>query len=119
MNPRRLGRIVRHKRVRRKVHGTAERPRLVVFRSARHIYAQVVDDDAGHTIVSAGSIERAFKELTPSGGNRGGAAVLGGLLAERARQKGVEAVAFDRNGYLYHGRVKAVADAAREGGLVF
>lgn len=119
MNPRRLGRIVRHKRVRRKVHGTAERPRLVVFRSARHIYAQVVDDDAGHTIVSAGSIERAFKELTPSGGKREGAAVLGGLLAERARQKGVEAVVFDRNGYLYHGRVKAVADAAREGGLVF
>lgn len=110
---------MRHKRVRRKVHGTAERPRLVVFRSARHIYAQVVDDDAGHTIVSAGSTERAFKDLAPSGGNREGAAVLGRLLVERAKEKGVEAVVFDRNGYLYHGRAKAVAEAAREGGLVF
>ncbi len=119
MNPKRLGRIVRHKRVRRRIHGAAGRPRLVVFRSARHIYAQIVDDTTGRTMVSVGSIERAFKETGSSGRNVEGAAALGKLLVERARAKGVGAVVFDRNGYLYHGRVKALADAAREGGLVF
>ena len=115
----RLARVARHERVRRKVHGTTERPRLVVFRSARHIYAQVVDDSASHTIVSACSLEKAFKDLAPRGGNRQGAAAVGKLIAERAKGRGVEAVVFDRNGYLYHGRVKVLADAAREGGLRF
>ena len=110
---------MRHRRVRRRVCGTSERPRLVVFRSACHIYAQLVDDAVGHTLVAAGSTESAFKALAPSGGNRQGATALGKLLAERARAKGVEAVVFDRNGYQFHGRVKALAEAAREGGLVF
>lgn len=110
---------MRHKRVRRKVRGTPDRPRLVVFRSARHIYAQVVDDTVGHTVVSAASTERVFGELAPSGGNRQGAQALGRLLAMRAVENGITRVVFDRNGYFFHGRVKALADAAREGGLVF
>ena len=105
-----------HKRIRRKVAGSTERPRLAVFRSVKHIYAQVIDDAVGHTLAAASSNE---KNGIKSGGNVAGAKAVGKLLAERAKEKGVKSVVFDRGGYLYHGRVKALADAAREGGLEF
>ena len=104
-----------HKRIRRRVAGTSERPRLAVFRSLKHIYAQVIDDGAGHTLAAASSDEKNGQ----SGGNVEGAKAIGKLVAERAKEKGVEAVVFDRGGYLYHGRVKALADAARVAGLKF
>jgi large subunit ribosomal protein L18 len=104
-----------HKRLRRRVQGTPERPRLAVFRSLNHIYAQVIDDDQGHTLVSASSLEKNGA----SGGNVAGAKSIGKLVAERAKEKGIKSVVFDRGGYLYHGRVKALADAAREAGLEF
>ena len=105
-----------HKRIRRKVAGNTERPRLAVFRSVKHIYAQVIDDSVGHTVAAASSNE---KSGIKSGGNVAGAKAVGKLLAERAKEKGVKSVVFDRGGYLYHGRVKALAEAAREGGLEF
>jgi large subunit ribosomal protein L18 len=105
-----------HKRIRRKVAGSTERPRLAVFRSVKHIYAQVIDDTVGHTLAAASSNE---KSGIKSGGNVAGAKAVGKLLAERAKEKGVKSVVFDRGGYLYHGRVKALAEAAREGGLKF
>ena len=105
-----------HKRIRRKVAGSTARPRLAVFRSVKHIYAQVIDDSVGHTLAAASSAE---KKDVKSGGNVAGAKAVGKLLAERAKEKGVKSVVFDRGGYLYHGRVKALADAAREGGLEF
>ena len=105
-----------HKRIRRKVAGSTERPRLAVFRSVKHIYAQVIDDTVGHTLAAASSNE---KSGIKSGGNVAGAKAVGKLLAERAQEKGVKSVVFDRGGYLYHGRVKALAEAAREGGLKF
>jgi large subunit ribosomal protein L18 len=104
-----------HKRIRRRVRGTPERPRLAVFRSLKHIYAQVIDDVKGHTVVAASSAEENGK----NGGNVAGAATIGKLVAERAKDKGVNAVVFDRGGYLYHGRVKALAEAARKAGLEF
>src|SRR5487761_2762036 len=106
-----------HKRIRQRVHGTAERPRLAVFRSLSHIYAQVIDDRKGHTLASASSSEK--KAGVATGGNLAGAKAIGKLVAERAKEKGVERVVFDRGGYLYHGRIKALADAAREAGLEF
>jgi large subunit ribosomal protein L18 len=106
-----------HKRIRRKVAGNTQRPRLAVFRSVKHIYAQVIDDSVGHTLAAASSNEKS--DGIKSGGNVAGAKAVGKLLAERAKEKGVKSVVFDRGGYLYHGRVKALADAAREGGLVF
>ena len=105
-----------HKRIRRKVAGNTARPRLAVFRSVKHIYAQVIDDSVGHTVAAASSNE---KSGIKSGGNVAGAKAVGKLLAERAKEKGVKSVVFDRGGYLYHGRVKALAEAAREGGLIF
>ena len=105
-----------HKRIRKKVAGSTERPRLAVFRSVKHIYAQVIDDAVGHTLAAASSNEKGGVK---SGGNVAGAKAVGKLLAERARDKGVKSVVFDRGGYLYHGRVKALAEAAREGGLEF
>jgi large subunit ribosomal protein L18 len=105
-----------HKRIRAKIHGTAERPRLAVFRSIKHIYAQLIDDAAGRTLVSASSNE---KGVSTSGGNVAGAKEIGKALAERATTKGIKRIVFDRGGYLYHGRVKALADAAREAGLEF
>jgi large subunit ribosomal protein L18 len=105
-----------HKRIRKRLTGTQERPRLTVFRSLNHIYAQVIDDQQGHTIVSAGSIE---KSLNAKGGNVAGAKLIGKTLAGRAKEKGITKVVFDRGGYQYHGRVKALADAAREAGLEF
>ena len=112
-------RIARHARVRRKVVGTSERPRLSVFRSLHHIYAQVIDDTCGVTLVSASSLE---SELRSDRNGQKKAEVsrrVGALVAERARSNGIESVVFDRGGYKYHGRVKALADAAREGGLAF
>lgn len=104
-----------HKRIRRKVQGTAERPRLCVFRSLKHIYAQVIDDGVGRTLVAASSNQ----EGQANGGNLAGAKAIGKLIAERAQAKGIKKVVFDRGGYLYHGRVKALAEAAREAGLEF
>ncbi len=109
-------RIKRHNRVRGKISGTAERPRLCVFRSENNIYAQIIDDVAGSTLVSASTVEKGFEG---SGGNCEAAKKVGAAVAERALQKGIEEVVFDRGGYIYHGRVKALADGAREGGLKF
>jgi large subunit ribosomal protein L18 len=110
-------------RQRKRITGTAERPRLVVFRSVLHIYAQVIDDFAGRTLVSAGSTESSLKKSTFSGkvrgGNLAGAQAIGQIIAERLKQKGITRVVFDRGGNLYHGRVRAVADAARKAGLEF
>jgi large subunit ribosomal protein L18 len=105
-----------HKRIRRKVSGTQERPRLAIFRSLNHIYAQVIDDTQGLTVAAAASTE---KDLRGRGGNVEGAKLIGRAVAERAKGKGITRVVFDRGGYLYHGRVKALADAAREAGLEF
>ena len=104
-----------HQRIRRRVRGSSERPRLAVFRSVKHIYAQLIDDGAGHTLVSASSNEKK----AANGGNVAGAKAVGKLIAERAKDKGIQTVVFDRGGYLYHGRVKALADAARQAGLEF
>ena len=104
-----------HKRIRSRVKGTPERPRLAVFRSVKHIYAQVIDDSQGHTLVAAGSNEKS----APGGGNVAGAKNVGKAVAERAKEKGIKSVVFDRGGYLYHGRVKALAEAARQAGLEF
>ena len=109
-------RIKRHNRVRGKISGTAERPRLSVFRSENNIYAQIIDDVAGSTLVSASSVEKGFDG---NGGNAEAAKKVGAAVAERALQKGIEDVVFDRGGYIYHGRVKALAEGAREGGLKF
>ena len=109
----------RHGRVRKKVKGTVERPRLAVFRSLKHFHAQVIDDDRGLTLAAASTHEKAVREALPYGGNKTAAIHLGKLIAERALSKGVTQVVFDRGGYKYHGRVKAFADAAREGKLKF
>jgi large subunit ribosomal protein L18 len=104
-----------HTRIRRKVRGTTERPRLAIFRSVSHIYAQVIDDAKGVTVVAASSSEK--DSGTATGGNVAAAKEIGKRVAERAKEKGITRVVFDRGGYLYHGRVKALADAAREAGL--
>ncbi len=109
-------RLKRHKRVRSKVSGTPERPRLNVFRSEKHIYAQVIDDVNGVTLCSASSVEKGFEG---SGSNREGARKVGQAVAERAKAKGIDTVVFDRGGYVYHGRVQELAEGAREGGLAF
>ena len=109
-------RLKRHKRVRAKISGTAEKPRLAVYRSNANITAQVIDDVAGVTLVSATSLEKDFGMY---GGNKEAAKKVGQLVAERALAKGIENVVFDRGGYLYHGRVQELADGAREGGLKF
>jgi large subunit ribosomal protein L18 len=104
-------------RIRNKLAGTAERPRLCVYRSLKHIYAQVVDDAAGKTLATASSLEKDFP--TKPGQNKQAAIELGKLIAQRSKEKGIEHVVFDRNGFKYHGRVKTLAEAAREGGLKF
>lgn len=109
-------RIKRHSRVRSKISGTAERPRLSVFRSESNIYAQIIDDAAGVTLASASTVEKTFEG---NGSNCEAAKKIGAVIAERALQKGIEEVVFDRGGYIYHGRVKALAEGAREGGLKF
>jgi large subunit ribosomal protein L18 len=104
-----------HERIRNRVKGSSDRPRLAVFRSVKHIYAQVIDDSLGQTVAAAASNEKNGK----NGGNLAGAKAIGKLVAERAQDKGIKSVVFDRGGYQYHGRVKALADAAREAGLKF
>ena len=110
----------RHVRVRAKVSGTLERPRLNVFRSSAHIYAQVIDDDRGHTLLAASDLEADVRDRAGDGATKTARArALGEVIAERAKAAGIDAIVFDRGGFLYHGRVKAVADGAREAGLVF
>jgi large subunit ribosomal protein L18 len=105
-----------HSRIRRKLAGTTQRPRLAVFRSVAHIYAQVIDDGEGKTLVSASSVDKGGKT---NGGNVAAAKAIGKLVAQRAKEKGITRVVFDRGGFAYHGRIKALADAAREAGLEF
>ncbi|MBF0117581.1 MAG: 50S ribosomal protein L18 [Desulfobacterales bacterium] len=112
-------RLNRKNRIRKKVFGTSERPRLTVFRSLKHIYAQIIDDSKGHTIVSASTVEENIKQKVEKEKNIAKAVVIGKLIAQRALEKGVKKVVFDRNGFLYHGRIKAVSDGAREAGLNF
>ncbi|MDA8352749.1 MAG: 50S ribosomal protein L18 [Firmicutes bacterium] len=112
-------RKLRHLRVRKKIMGTPERPRLNVFRSSKNIYAQVIDDLQGHTLASASTLDPQLKESGIYGGNVEAARKVGELIAERAKEKGIEKVVFDRGGYVYHGRIKALAEGAREGGLDF
>ncbi len=112
-------RTARHIRVRRRLAGTQERPRLAVFRSLNHIYAQVIDDTRGTTLVAASSIEAAVKEQKDGKRKADISKLVGSLVAQRAKEKGITRVVFDRGGFKYHGRVKALADAAREGGLEF
>jgi large subunit ribosomal protein L18 len=109
----------RHLRVRKKVSGTTEKPRLNVFRSLKHMYVQVIDDNTGATIVSASTADKTLKSEMKTGGNIEAAKTVGEAIAKRAVEKGVKEVVFDRGGYIYHGRVKALADAARKGGLEF
>ncbi|MFP4032851.1 MAG: 50S ribosomal protein L18 [Desulfococcaceae bacterium] len=121
-NPKRQARIKRKKRIRKRLTGTSDRPRLSVFRSAKHMYAQVIDDTRGETLVAASTLEadvRNHPDLSEAAGKRAAAEMVGKVVAERAKAKGVTSVVFDRNGFLYHGRVKAVSDGAREAGLNF
>ena len=113
--PKNKSRRFRHKRVRKRVHGTGERPRLVVFRSLKQVYTQVIDDDKGVTLAAASSLEADLKGLSPQEKSQ----KVGALTAERAKEKGITSVVFDRAGYKYHGRVATLADAARENGLEF
>jgi len=113
------GRRIRHVRVRRLVRGTPERPRLSVFRSLNHIYAQIIDDTNGQTLVAVDSRSPEFRQRMGAGGNVAAAKIVGELAAQRARARGITRVVFDRGGYQYHGRVKALAEAARAPGLVF
>ncbi|PSF39397.1 50S ribosomal protein L18 [Aphanothece hegewaldii CCALA 016] len=109
----------RHRRIRKKVNGTPERPRLCVFRSNNHIYAQVIDDTASHTLAAASTNEPVMREKLSSGATKEASAEVGRLVAKRALDKGIEQVVFDRGGNIYHGRIKSLADAAREAGLNF
>jgi large subunit ribosomal protein L18 len=116
---RKEARARRHWRLRRKVAGTAERPRLAVFRSAHHLYVQLIDDDKQHTLASASTLSAAFRDTAQKAGNVAGATVLGKIIAEKAQAAQVKKVVFDRGGFAYHGRVKALAEAARAAGLEF
>ncbi|MEW5910449.1 MAG: 50S ribosomal protein L18 [Thermodesulfobacteriota bacterium] len=118
-NQKKEARLKRKKSIRKKISGTSDRPRLSVFRSARHIYAQVVDDSSGQTLAAASSLEKEAREQSDPGNKTKKAAHIGTLVAKRALERGIISVVFDRNGFLYHGRVKAVSDAAREAGLKF
>lgn len=109
----------RHSRVRKKVYGTAERPRLNIYRSEKHIYAQIVNDDLGVTLVAASSIDKDLKGTIPCGSNKEAAKAVGALVAKKALEKEIKSVVFDRGGFIYHGRVKELAEAAREAGLDF
>ncbi len=109
----------RHKRIRKKISGTKERPRLAVFRSLRGIYVQAIDDDNGHTLASASTLEPAFQSDGKNRGNVDAAKTVGEYIAKRLLDKGIERAVFDRGGFIYHGRVKALAEAAREAGLKF
>ena len=115
----RLARQRRHARVRQKVTGTSDRPRLCVFRSLKHIHAQIIDDTRGHTLVSASTVEPEVRGHVDDKDKKAQAALVGEVLARRALQEGIKQVVFDRGGYVYHGRVKSLADAARKAGLDF
>ena len=116
---RQLVRAKKHMKIRNRFSGTAERPRLAVFRSNNHMYAQIIDDTVGNTLVSASTLEKEIKAELEKTNNVDAAAYLGTVIAKRAIEKGIKEVVFDRGGYVYHGRVAAVADGAREGGLKF
>jgi large subunit ribosomal protein L18 len=118
-NPRVAARLKRKMRVRKKINGSSERPRLCVFRSSKHIYAQIIDDTKGATLVAACTLATEYKQMEAAKGKLGNAQRVGALLAQRAKAKGISKVVFDRNGYIYHGRIRALADAAREAGLDF
>ena len=108
-----------HSRIRKKIQGTGERPRLNIFRSLNHIYAQIIDDVKGVTLASASSLDKEIRAVNKAGGNASGAKTVGAEIAKRAKSKGIETVVYDRGGYSYHGRVKVLAEAAREAGLKF
>jgi len=118
-SPRELARLKRKKRIRKNIHGTPDRPRLCVFRSDKHIYAQVIQDDQGATLVSASTLSPEYRELEKPASKVDAAKRVGELVARKAKEKGISKVVFDRSGYIYHGRIKALADAAREAGLEF
>jgi len=119
LDPKVKSRIKRKKRIRKKITGDSQRPRLSVFRSARHIYAQVIDDTSGRTLAAASTLEPTVRGKKPFENKTAAAAYIGKVVAERAREKGIAKVVFDRNGFLYHGRVKALSQGAREAGLEF
>jgi large subunit ribosomal protein L18 len=112
-------RLKRRYRIRQRIHGTADRPRLAVFRSHNHIYAQLIDDTEGRTLVHASTLSPDLSDVRAKGGNLDAASKVGKLVAEKAKESGIQRVVFDRGGYIYHGRVRAVAEAAREAGLEF
>ena len=118
-NKRRLSRLKRKLRVRKKIHGTSERPRLSVFRSSKHIYAQLIDDTSGNTLVASSSVEKTFKALDKPESKCAAANMVGKMIGQKAKDKGISRIVFDRNGYIYHGRVKALSEGAREAGLEF
>lgn len=118
-NDKNKNRVERHKRVRKKISGTPEKPRLNVYKSNANIYAQIIDDTEGKTLVQASSIDKELKETLKNGGNMEAAKAVGSLIGKRAKEKGIEKVVFDRSGYLYHGKIKELGDAAREAGLEF
>lgn len=109
----------RQLRTRKRLHGTEERPRLAIFRSSKHIYVQLINDDLGVTLAAASTVDPDIRKSLAYGGNKAAATIIGKSIADRAKQKGISAICFDRRGYRYHGRVAALADAAREGGLQF
>lgn len=112
-------RVKKHKRLRNRISGTPERPRLAVFRSNHHMYAQIIDDTVGNTLVSACTLEKEIKEAVEKTNNKDAAAQVGTVIAKRALEKGITTVVYDRGGYIYHGKVQVLADAAREAGLIF
>ena len=112
-------RVKKHMKIRNKISGTAARPRLAVFRSNEHIYAQIIDDVKGNTLVAASTVEKAIKETLEKTNDVAAATAVGEAIAKKAIEKGIEAVVFDRGGFIYHGKIKALADAAREAGLKF
>ena len=118
-NPREVARLKRKKRIRRKVEGTQDRPRLTVFRSDKHIYAQIVNDENGATLVSASTLSPEYKEMEQLKGKVAAAKRIGELVAQKALEQGIAKVVFDRNGFIYHGRIQALADGARQKGLDF
>ncbi len=118
-NPKVVARMKRIKRIRKKISGTTDCPRLRVFKSAKHIYGQLIDDVAGHTLVAASTLDKDIQGTATEGGKKALAQKVGLLLAEKAKQQGIEKAVFDRGGFLYHGRIKSLSDGAREGGLKF
>lgn len=118
-NEKHLARKMRHARVRKKLRGNSERPRLAVFKSSKHTYAQIIDDEGSKTLTAVSTLSPKFREKQQGGGNIAAAKIIGELIAKEAQSKGIKKVVFDRGGYLFHGRVKALAESAREGGLEF